>query len=113
MWKPLIGPNDDWPLGICDYTTVQPEGIVKADVLHVDRVTENQLLYPDERHRWYFVKDQQTTDLIVFRNTDSTGTRAGRSGQSSDVWVKLTCLNSWVSRCVSKSKCKGAAENEL
>ncbi|KAH6982201.1 putative CmcJ-like methyltransferase [Ilyonectria sp. MPI-CAGE-AT-0026] len=76
VWKPLIGPNNDWPLALCDYSTIQPTDIVQADVLHVDRITENQLLYPNAQHRWYYIENQQETDLIVFRNVDSTGKRA-------------------------------------
>lgn len=76
IWKPLVGPNDDWPLALCDYSTIQPSDIVHADVLHVDRVTENQLLYPNEQQRWYYVENQRPNDLILFRNVDSTGKRA-------------------------------------
>ncbi|KID93397.1 hypothetical protein MAJ_10634, partial [Metarhizium majus ARSEF 297] len=76
VWKPLVGPNNDWPLAVCDYSTIQPLDIVHADVLHVDRVTENQLLHPNDQHRWYYVQNQQHNDLIVFRNVDSTGKRA-------------------------------------
>lgn len=76
VWKPLVGPNNDWPLALCDYSTIQPADIVQADVLHVDRITENQLLHPNAQHRWYYVENQQHNDLIVFRNVDSMGKRA-------------------------------------
>ncbi|KAL8866577.1 MAG: hypothetical protein Q9174_006218 [Haloplaca sp. 1 TL-2023] len=77
VWKPLVGPNNDWPLALCDYSTIQPSDVVQADVLHVDRITENRLLYPNDQHRWYYVENQQHNDLIVFRNVDSTGKQAG------------------------------------
>ncbi|OTA87933.1 hypothetical protein M434DRAFT_130615 [Hypoxylon sp. CO27-5] len=77
VWRPLVGPNDDWPLAICDYTSIEPEkDIIAADRLHVDRVGENQLLFPSKQHRWYYIKAQQPHNLLVFRNTDSTGQRA-------------------------------------
>ncbi|KAI1359611.1 putative CmcJ-like methyltransferase [Xylaria arbuscula] len=76
VWKPLVGPNNDWPLALCDYSSIQPTDITRADVLHADRITENQLLYPSQQHRWYYVESQQPNDLIVFRNTDNTGKRA-------------------------------------
>lgn len=76
VWKPLVGPNNDWPLALCDYSSIHPSDIIQADVLHVDRITENQLLYPNHKHKWYYVENQQPSDLIVFRNIDSTGTRA-------------------------------------
>lgn len=57
---------------MCDYATIQPIDITKSDVLHTDRITENQLLHHSDKHRWYYVENQQPDDLIVFRNVDST-----------------------------------------
>lgn len=72
-----MGPNDDWPLAVCDYMSIDPKNdIISADRLHKDRIGENQLLFPSEKHRWYYVEGQQTCDLLVFRNIDSTGRRA-------------------------------------
>ncbi|KAI1144799.1 putative CmcJ-like methyltransferase [Nemania diffusa] len=80
VWRPLIGPNDDWPLAVCDYTTIDVENdIISADRLHHNRVCENQLLFANEKHRWYYVKNQQPHNLLVFRNTDSSGQRASES----------------------------------
>jgi hypothetical protein len=64
---------------MCDFTSIAPRDIVKGDALHRDRVGENQILYPNEKHRWYYVPDQEPDDLVVFRNTDSTGKRPSRS----------------------------------
>jgi len=77
VWRPLVGPNDDWPLALCDFTSIDPEhDLAAADLLHVNRVAENQLLYHNNQHRWYYVQAQEPDDLIVFRNVDSTGKRA-------------------------------------
>jgi hypothetical protein len=79
VWRPLLGPNDDWPLAVCDYTSIDPQNdIISADRLHKDRVGENQLLFPSKKHRWYYIEGQQTCDLLVFRNIDSTGRRASK-----------------------------------
>jgi hypothetical protein len=49
---------------------------VPADLLYYNRVGENQLLHHNAKHRWYYIPDQRPEDLLVFRNTDSTGNRA-------------------------------------
>jgi len=42
VWRPLLGPNDDWPLALCDYTSIDSEhDIAIADLLHVSRIGEN------------------------------------------------------------------------
>ncbi|KAJ6010020.1 hypothetical protein N7522_005036 [Penicillium canescens] len=76
VWRPLIGPNDDWPLAICDWTTVDQENdILLNDGIRRDRVDENSLLHHNEAHRWYYIKNQTPSDFFVFRNADSMGRR--------------------------------------
>ena len=80
VWRPLIGPNDDWPLALCDYISIDTEhDVIVADLLYVNRIGENQLLYHNKRHQWYYIEGQQPDDLLVFRNIDSTGKRASKS----------------------------------
>ncbi|KAF2259242.1 putative CmcJ-like methyltransferase [Lojkania enalia] len=77
VWRPLVGPNDDWPLAICDFTSIDLEkDVAISDRLHADRVGENLLLHPNKGHRWYYIPGQQPENLLVFRNVDSTNRRA-------------------------------------
>ena len=79
VWRPLVGPNNDWPLALCDFTSVDVENdIVPSDLLHNDREAENVLLHPNSKHRWYYLQNQQIDELLVFRNIDSTGKRASK-----------------------------------
>lgn len=36
-------------------------------------VVENVLVHRNPLHRWYYLKDQQPFELLVFRQVDSTG----------------------------------------
>ncbi|KAF5000630.1 hypothetical protein FDECE_11167 [Fusarium decemcellulare] len=76
LWRPLHGPNDDWPLCLCDYTSIEEGDIILNDDLHRDRAVENCLLHANEKHRWYYVAGQTIEDVLVFRTVDSTGKRA-------------------------------------
>ena len=77
VWRPLRGPNNDWPLAMCDWTTINPSTDVRInDAIRRDRVDENAILHYNEKHKWYFMKDQSVEDLTVFRNADSFGKRA-------------------------------------
>lgn len=77
IWRPLVGSNDDYPLALCDYTSIRPaDDIVNNDDIHRDRVNGNSLLYRHEAHKWYYLKAQRPRDVLVFRNIDSTGKRA-------------------------------------
>jgi len=77
VWRPLRGPNNDWPLAMCDWTTINPSTDIRVnDAIRRDRVDENAILHFNEKHKWYFMRDQSVEDLIVFRNADSFGKRA-------------------------------------
>ncbi|KAK4643020.1 hypothetical protein QC761_402305 [Podospora bellae-mahoneyi] len=76
LWRPLHGPNFDWPLTLLDFASVEPDDMILNDDLHRDRAMENTLLHFNEKHRWYFVNGQTVDDVLVFRIVDSTGKRA-------------------------------------
>lgn len=62
---------------MCDYTTINPSTDIRInDAIRRDRVDENAILHFNEKHKWYFMRDQSVEDLIVFRNADSLGKRA-------------------------------------
>ncbi|GAW14059.1 hypothetical protein ANO14919_034510 [Xylariales sp. No.14919] len=76
VWRPLRGPNNDWPLAMCDWTTIDCSKDIRVnDAIRRDRVDENAILHYNEKHMWYFMQDQSVEDLIVFRNADSMGRR--------------------------------------
>ncbi|KAF7503085.1 hypothetical protein GJ744_004332 [Endocarpon pusillum] len=77
VWRVLKGPNDDWPLALCDFQSVDlDKDVTPNDCLHETGVGENWLLHANDSHRWYFMDWQEEADLIVFRNADSEGVRA-------------------------------------
>lgn len=71
VWRPLRR-SDDWPLAVCDFTTVDiNEDILVIDSLRRNLTTEGSLLHHNDAHRWYYFKDQGIDDLLIFRNCDS------------------------------------------
>lgn len=73
----LKGPNNDWPLALCDYTSVDIENdTIENDVLHVSNVGENWLLHANKKHSWHYLSDQTPDEIILFRNSNSKGNRA-------------------------------------
>ncbi|KAF1738929.1 hypothetical protein CRV24_000858 [Beauveria bassiana] len=80
VWRPLRGPNNDWPLAMCDWQTIDPAKDVRVnDAIRKNRVDENAILHYNENHKWYFMPNQTEEELIVFRNADSLGQRARES----------------------------------
>ncbi|PMD44120.1 hypothetical protein L207DRAFT_563173 [Hyaloscypha variabilis F] len=73
VWRVTNGPNDDWPLALCDYNTVALDDLEMSDVIHENYVGESVRVYFDPKHQWYFLSEQQDDEVVIFRNTDSRG----------------------------------------
>ncbi|KAI1448210.1 hypothetical protein F5Y02DRAFT_414942 [Annulohypoxylon stygium] len=54
-WRPLVGPLNDFPLAVVDYSSVNPETDYELtdDVYEGIGVDENYLLYHRPEHKWY------------------------------------------------------------
>ena len=73
IWKPLRGPLNDWPLCICDSSTVdQGSDLEAADLLYPDLVTGNFQVYYNKKHRWYYLSDHKPEEIIVFKQASSS-----------------------------------------
>ena len=59
------------PLAICDASSVAPDDLVRADLIYPDRVGEiyNAVYSPD--HRWFYVSEMQTDEVLLFKGYDS------------------------------------------
>lgn len=80
MWKPLKGPVRDWPLALCDNSTIDPTNDLQAsDLVFADYVVENCQVYYTSEQKWYYIRDQQATEVWVFVQADSA--KSARPGE--------------------------------
>ncbi|KAK8139284.1 hypothetical protein PG984_002664 [Apiospora sp. TS-2023a] len=71
IWRALRSPIEDWPLAICDASTVSPRDLVDADVIYPNYVAENRLVHYSEKQKWYWLPDQKIDEVLVFKAMDS------------------------------------------
>ncbi|MCJ1226945.1 hypothetical protein MMC12_003600 [Toensbergia leucococca] len=72
IWKPLKGPMNDFPLALCDGSTVNKNlDLEPADLLLPDRVTENAPTYYRPEHKWYYLSSHEVSEVIIFKQSDS------------------------------------------
>ncbi|KAF7502205.1 hypothetical protein GJ744_006746 [Endocarpon pusillum] len=75
IWKPLRGPLNDWPLAVCDTTSVNPtKDFEYADLLYPEFVTENCQVYFSPEYKWYYLSNHEIDELIVFKQSDTLPT---------------------------------------
>ncbi|CAK7229737.1 hypothetical protein SCUCBS95973_007329 [Sporothrix curviconia] len=71
-WKPLRFPVHDWPLAICDATTLdRARDLLPSDVVYPQYVAENYMVHYSPRQKWYWLPDHQPDEILVFKAFDS------------------------------------------
>ncbi|QKD53705.1 uncharacterized protein FOBCDRAFT_239441 [Fusarium oxysporum Fo47] len=62
---------EDWPLAVCDGSTVPPEKLIKVD--HVRKHHIGESLYPleSDRYRWYYLNKQTPDEALLIKMFDS------------------------------------------
>jgi hypothetical protein len=71
LWKPLIDRVEDWPLAVCDGSTVDKQDLVETD--HVRRHYTGSTMYLKYglRQKFYYFHHQSKEDILIFKNFDS------------------------------------------
>ena len=81
-WKPLKGPVRDWPLALCDASTITPStDFEAADTVYEKRgPDENYQIYYRPEHQWFYLSEQDVSEILLFRQYDSDlGAGSGKS----------------------------------
>jgi hypothetical protein len=82
VWHPLQGPLVDWPLALCDGSTVDFENDTMAgDIVDKDAVFENTQVHFNPKQKWYYLPDQMPGELLIFKNADSQEESGGMPGK--------------------------------
>ncbi|KAI2462935.1 hypothetical protein F4781DRAFT_426776 [Annulohypoxylon bovei var. microspora] len=74
VWKPLSHPVDEWALAVCDGTTVKPNDLVETDSIRQGSISTNYYVKYDEGQKWYFLKEQEPDEALIFKHFDSEPT---------------------------------------
>lgn len=89
-WRAYSGAPQDWPLGLCDATSVAADEGVTYPILMVDELPPREEIpevlpgdpaHPDApeisafqynpAHRWYYYPHLETDEVLLFKNYDS------------------------------------------
>ncbi|KAI1819345.1 hypothetical protein F4861DRAFT_534523 [Xylaria intraflava] len=83
VWKPLRGPVDDWPLAVCDATSLDTSDAVPADVVYQKVVTENYMVHFNDRQKWFYLHKQEPHEVLLFKAADSEPGQTARCAHGS------------------------------
>src|SRR5262245_29126748 len=92
LWRVFSPPPQDWPLALCDYTSVRPDEGLNNRMYLVDEIPDD--LYVDmppdapgasgfefhhnPDHQWWYFPDMTRDEILFFKLNDSDESRAWR-----------------------------------
>ena len=72
----------DWPLAVCDAASVDFENDTMAgDVVERAKAFENTQVHFNPRQKWYYLKEQLPSELLIFKNADSQSVYGASPGR--------------------------------
>jgi hypothetical protein len=71
VWRPLVSAVKDWPIAVCDGSTVESSDLVETDNVRKHYAGSTMYLMSRESQRWYYMSDQGRNDVLLFKTFDS------------------------------------------
>jgi hypothetical protein len=71
LWRPIRGPLRDAPLAVCDAGSVDPKDLVPSDLVYPHRVGETYQVTYNASHRWFYVPEMTTHQVLLLKCFDS------------------------------------------
>ena len=70
-WRPIGAPVTDYPLVLCDATTVRSDDLVAVERRGEDRTGELQVALHQPEQRWYYYPRMNRDEVLLFKTYDS------------------------------------------
>jgi len=71
VWRPIQGPVQESPLGVCDARSLTQQDFVPTDLVYRDRLGEVYALAFNPNHRWFYFSRMQTDEALLLKCYDS------------------------------------------
>lgn len=74
VWRPLHHAVEDWPLTLCDGTTISYDDLLSTDVVREDfeeHVGSNMFALHRDTSRWYYISKQKPNEAWIFKQFDT------------------------------------------
>jgi hypothetical protein len=71
VWRPTNGVVEQWPLAVCDRTTIERDDLVDAELRYANRTGHVAVLRHHRAQRWYYVPRMGPAEALAFTCYDS------------------------------------------
>jgi hypothetical protein len=71
VWRSIAGPIQNFPLVLCDASTVEPEDLVSVERRAENRIGELQVAMQKPTQRWYYYPEMRMDEALLLKTFDS------------------------------------------
>ena len=71
LWRPLAEPIEDWPLAVCDGSTVDEADLTACDHVRKSFVGESSYMHYRPEHKWFYLSNHQPDEVLIVKIFDS------------------------------------------
>ena len=71
VWRPIRGPIEENPLGVCDAQSMAPSDFVSTDLVYPDRTGEVYSVKFSHNHRWLYFPRMRAEEVMLLKCYDS------------------------------------------
>jgi hypothetical protein len=71
VWRPIRGPVEETPLGVCDAQSMTLADFIPSDLRYRDRTGEVYAVAYSPNHRWYYFPRMQRDEALLLKCYDS------------------------------------------
>jgi hypothetical protein len=71
VWRSIAGTIYNYPLALCDATTVRPDDLISVERRAEERIGELQVALHDPGQDWYYFPEMQMDEALLFKTFDS------------------------------------------
>ena len=75
VWRPIVGPLQQYPLAFGDATNLAPEDIIATDLIYPDRVGEIYSIAHNPAQRWFYFPEMSRDEVALIKTYDSDPAR--------------------------------------
>lgn len=76
VWRPIVGPLQEFPLAFADAGSLAPADILATDLIYPDRVGEIYSIAHNPAQRWFYFPEMRRDEVALIKTYDSDPTVA-------------------------------------
>ncbi|KAH9212213.1 methyltransferase CmcJ [Leptodontidium sp. 2 PMI_412] len=71
VWKPLENPVEDFPLAVCDSSSMEPGDLTECDIVRKQFTGASLYAHFNPQQKWYYLSQQTPNEVLMLKIFDS------------------------------------------